>query len=1049
MTPRNLEEMSKEALIRELEKIETAERRFSAKAGEEDRERLIHDLHVHQVELEMQNRELREAQERLEEATSRYAELYDFAPVGYCTLDPEGRIRELNLTAAALLGATRRALVGGPFSSVAPLKDGRLFYAHMRRCQAETGRVTSELTFSVGKRGTRTVQIISDPVRDQSGATTAYRTVLVDISDLKALENRLRLLSTAGERLGSSVEYTLAIEEAARIAVPALSDICMIDLTSDSGQVERKVVLFADPKKQATLAKRMMQFVSGTGWQPSQARVIASGEPMLLSEVSDDLRGRISDDDGSADALRSADIRSLMVVPLAARGRTFGALTLASAESDRRYSSLDLQVAQDLSSRIAMALDNARLFGDAQRANDALRISEAKSSGIVSIASDAIISIDRNQKIELFNEGAERIFGYSKTEAIGAPLDILIPERFRAIHRRHIARFGAGEESSGRMGERGAAILGLRKNGEEFPADAAISKLEVRGERILTVVLRDVTDAKRFESDQKLLADMGPVLAGTLDYEETLTRLAELAVRELADLCIIDVVEEDGEIRRLRVVARDTSKQRICDSLRHTPIVQGRPQLVWFALETKQPILIERMTPEIIASWAQSDEHLRVLQEMEPRSVIVVPLLARGKVLGVLEVVSSTRLRTYGHDDLRLMEEVAYRAALAIDNARLYRVAERAIRARDEVLGVVAHDLRNPLGNILMQVALLRRPQGEPERRSRKPADAIGRAADRMDRLIQDLLDITRMEAGRLAIERTRVHAGTMLSEFVEAQKPLALSKSLELRLDLASDLGEVCADRDRLLQVLENLVGNAVKFTKAGGCLTVGAAPRSGEIIFWVTDTGAGVARDDLPHLFDRFWQARKAGKHGVGLGLPIVKGVIEAHGGRVWVESQVGKGSTFFFTLPLAEPEPTLAGTARQENHVAPRKRPAAESRRQSGVVLVVEDDPDFRDVLCETLKHAAYEVATATNGAEALEYLHREVHPLLVILDLRMPVLDGWAFLAERNWDPDLRSIPVIVVSDERDIADRVAAAHATYVRKPILADSLLETVEHVVH
>ncbi|HEY6562489.1 MAG TPA: PAS domain S-box protein [Polyangiaceae bacterium] len=919
MTRRNPEEMSKESLIDELEKSATAERRFAATAGEQDRERLIHDLRVHQVELEMQNRELREAQERLEEATSRYSDLYDFAPVGYCTLDPKGQIRELNLTAAALLGAPRETLVGGPFPSVAALEERRPFYVHMRRCQTETGRVTSELVFSVGERGTRTVRIISDPVRDKSGATTAYRTILVDISDLKVMENRLQLLSTAGETLASSLEYAAVAKSAARIAVPALADLCVIDVASQSvaGVVERQVVLFADPKKQATLAERLMQFTPRPGWQTAQARVIASGEPMLLAEVAAEQRERIAYDDRHADILRAADIRSLMVVPLAARGRTFGALTLASAESGRRYSSLDLQVAEDLASRIAMALDNARLYDDAQRANAALRLSEAKSSGIVSIAADAIISIDNDQRITLFNGGAEGIFGYSQAEAIGAPLDILIPERFRAMHREHLERFAAGDQGSRRMGERGAAILGLRKNGEEFPADAAISKLEVGGERILTVALRDVTDAKRVEREQKLLADMGPVLVGTLDYEETLTKLAQLAVRELADFCIVDVVQDNGEIRRLRVVGRDPSQQWLCDSLRHTPIDRSRPRLVWSPLETKQPILIEKVTPEIVASWAQSDEHLRALQAMKPRSIIVVPLLARGKVLGVLKVVS-TGLQAYGQEDLRLVEEVAHRAALAMDNARLYRVAERAIQAREEVLGVVAHDLRNPLGNIVLQVALLRRPRGEPERRSRKPVDAIERAAKRINRLIQDLLDITRMEAGGVPIERTHVEAGKTLCEFVEAQKPLASSSSLELRLDVPQDLGEVFADLDRLLQVLENLVGNAVKFTSSGGCVTVGAARRNGELLFWVGDTGVGIPSDDLPHLFDRFWQARKASRLGIGLGLPIVKGIVEAHGGRIWVESHAGEGSTFFFTLPLADPDPKMARTASQEKHV-----------------------------------------------------------------------------------------------------------------------------------
>lgn len=905
MIERNRPEMSKEALVRELEKSETVERLFALNAGQEDRERLIHDLCVHQVELEMQNRELREAQERLEEATSRYSELYDFAPVGYCTLDPNGRIRDLNLTGAALLGAPRETLAGRHFQSVAPLKDRRVFYAHMRRCQAQMGRVTSELTFSIGKRGTRTVQLISDPVFDQNGETTGYRSILVDISDLKALENRLRLLSTAGEKLTASVEYAVVIEAAAGVAVPALADVCMIDVVLASGAIERKVVRFADPQKQATLAERLLQFPSGTGWQTAQAQVIASGDPMLLSELSAELRGRTSEDDRATDAMRLADIRSLMVVPLAARGCTFGALTLGSAESDRRYSSMDLQVAQDLASRIALALDNARLYDDLQRANAALRLAEAKSSGIVSIAADAIISIDNDQRIVMFNEGAQRIFGYSKQEAIGAPLEMLIPARFRNGHRQHVERVAAGGEGARKMGERGTGILGLRKNGEEFPADAAISKLDVGGEKVLTVVLRDVTDAKRLESDQKLLADIGPVLASTLNYEEATTRLAEQAVRQLADFCIVHVIEEEGESRGLRVVGRDPAQQWICDVLSHTRVDRLRPHVVWSPLETKQPVLIEKVTPEFVASWAEGDEDLRALRAMGPRSIIAVPLLARGKILGVLMVMSSTGVGAYGQDDVRLMEEVAYRAALAIDNARLYGAAERAIQARDQVLGVVAHDLRNPLSGILMGLGHLQRKH-QPERRSQRPLELMQRSATRMDRLIEDLLDVVSMDAGQLGIERAPVDAAKLQSEFVAAQKPLASSKSLELRLDVAQDLGAVLADRDRLLQVLENLVGNAMKFTKPGGCVTVGAAPRNSEVLFWVADTGAGVASDDLPHLFDRFWHSRRANRKGVGLGLAIVKGIVEAHGGRIWVESQSGKGSTFLFTLPLADPTP-----------------------------------------------------------------------------------------------------------------------------------------------
>jgi signal transduction histidine kinase len=172
-----------------------------------------------------------------------------------------------------------------------------------------------------------------------------------------------------------------------------------------------------------------------------------------------------------------------------------------------------------------------------------------------------------------------------------------------------------------------------------------------------------------------------------------------------------------------------------------------------------------------------------------------------------------------------------------------------------------------------------------------------------MDRLIEDLLDVTRMEAGHLSVEPEPVATRQVVSDSVEAQEPLATAASLELRADLAGALPDVWVDRDRLLQVFENLIGNALKFTRAGGVVTVGAAPRhGGEVLFWVSDTGAGIAPDQLPHVFDRFWQSRKAGRRGAGLGLPIVKGIVEAHGGRIWAQSTPGEGSTFFFTMPTA---------------------------------------------------------------------------------------------------------------------------------------------------
>jgi PAS domain S-box-containing protein len=537
-------------------------------------------------------------------------------------------------------------------------------------------------------------------------------------------------------------------------------------------------------------------------------------------------------------------------------------------------------------------------------AEQKLQESEAKFSGIISISADAIISIDGEQRITLFNNGAEQIFGYSKSEAIGAPLDILIPDRFRIAHRQHVERFAGGTEIARRMGEQltTIAIAGLRKNGEEFPAEAAISKLRVGEKALLTVALRDITERKRIEKEQQFLAEVSVVLSASLDSEQTLSSLARLVVQNVADWCAIDVVDEHGNLSRLKVASADPVKAALCAILEQMPPDRDLPHLMRSVVESKRPVLIKHVTSEYIESLTQGPQHLQALLATRLKSFVAVPLLVRGRPLGALLFGSSTPSRVYGLDDLRLAEELAQRAAVAIENARLFRASVQATQLRDQVLGVVAHDLRNPLSTILLQASTLKRPGPEPERRSLKPVEVIQRAAHRMNRLIQDLLDVALMEAGQLTIEPSRLSASWLIVESVDMQRPLASSSSLELRVEVDPDVPEVWGDRDRLLQVFENLIGNAIKFTKPGGRITAGATSRDDEVVFWVADTGSGIASENLPHVFDRFWQATRAGRHGAGLGLPITKGIVGAHGGRIWVESTAGSGSTFFFTIPRA---------------------------------------------------------------------------------------------------------------------------------------------------
>lgn len=547
-----------------------------------------------------------------------------------------------------------------------------------------------------------------------------------------------------------------------------------------------------------------------------------------------------------------------------------------------------------------------RLLGTAvditarKRAEEALRLSESRFAGIVSLAADAIISSDEAHRITLFNEAAEAIFGYRRDEVLGEPLSVLLPEPSRAAQHAEVERFAIDPRQARAAGGH-MEVRGRRKDGEEFPAEVSISKLAVDGRWIFTMVLRDITAQRRVEEGRRLRAEAGTVLAGSLEYEETLTRVAELSVQFLADCCLVDVVDDDGRLRRLAVAHAEPAQGELARDLPRVPFDRRQPHPAFRATETQRSVLLADVPPGFVESIAQDEDHLRMLQALRPRSAMVVPLVARGRALGVMTFVRSTTRRPYDPTDLRTAEELARHAAFAVDNAHLYRAAQRAIRDRDEILGVVAHDLRAPLHAIAMAASMLSKGASPDERDPvRSKLGRIVRSTEQMNRLIDDLLDVTRIEAGRLSVTLAPHAAGELVAEAADAARSAVSATCLELETAVEEGLPTILVDPDRILQVFSNLISNAVKFTASGGRVRIGAAREGAGVRFWVSDTGVGMAEEALQHVFDRFWQASASDRRGAGLGLPICKGIVEAHGGKLWAESELGCGSTFTFRLP-----------------------------------------------------------------------------------------------------------------------------------------------------
>jgi signal transduction histidine kinase/DNA-binding NarL/FixJ family response regulator len=385
--------------------------------------------------------------------------------------------------------------------------------------------------------------------------------------------------------------------------------------------------------------------------------------------------------------------------------------------------------------------------------------------------------------------------------------------------------------------------------------------------------------AQAEEKRSRFLAEVSRTLAATLDYEATLSSVAKLAVPLLADCCILDLVQDNG-IRRAALAFKDGLETELPRDSRALATASDEEPAVR-ALRTGEPVMLEDVSDPVRAALALP------ARIPSPRSVISLPLVARSRTLGAMTFVSSER--PYGYDDVALAGELAGRAALAIDNSRLYR-------AREEVLWVVSHDLRTPLSVMRGHIELMLSGSGTPDGLA-----AVDRAAAHMSRLIQDLLDVTRLDAGTLSIQPRRLGINVLLEDAEEMLRPVAEANGLTLSTDEADGLRPLRADRDRVLQVLWNLVGNAVKFTPSGGSVTVSVLPDGDMARFAVSDTGPGIPEKDLPRVFDRFWQATRSDKRGAGLGLSIARGIVEAHGGRIWVDSVLHHGTTFSFTLPF----------------------------------------------------------------------------------------------------------------------------------------------------
>lgn len=401
--------------------------------------------------------------------------------------------------------------------------------------------------------------------------------------------------------------------------------------------------------------------------------------------------------------------------------------------------------------------------------------------------------------------------------------------------------------------------------------------------------------AEREERRAAFLATAGQELASSLDYEHAIATLAKLIVPNIADICVIDLAEPDGALRRAAVAHRDVVREHELET-RVGQVLSDVPDALALVIRERESRIIGYASSLLDYAGVAPDER---------RSLIAVPLVSRGQTIGVI-LAAAAEETLFTQEDAALVSELSRHGSLAIDNARLYRESQQAVQAREEVLAIVSHDLRNPLNAVMLAASLLQTSDKvAPD--DREQLEIIDISAKRMQRLIADLLDVTRLEGGKqLPIEPAPLDVQSLFEETYELFKSQAATGSITLQCHTPKDVPPVYADRHRVLQVLSNLIGNAMKFTPSGGMITCRAEPDDGKVLISVADTGPGIPAENLGDIFNPYWQAKRTARLGAGLGLPIAKGIVESHGGRIWVESETGKGTKFLFTLPVAVDAP-----------------------------------------------------------------------------------------------------------------------------------------------
>jgi len=669
-------------------------------------------------------------------------------------------------------------------------------------------------------------------------------------------------------------------------------------------------------------------------------------------------------------------------------------------------------------------------------------------AAIVESSDDGIIGMSLDGTISAWNRGAERMYGYGAAEALGQSIRLVIPEDRREEASEVLERIKLGERVEH------FETLRCRKDGTRFPVSLMVSPILEDGGTVIgaSKIARDISEQKRASQRAAFLAEVGAVLGGSLEYLTTLKTVANLAVPAIADWCAVDILTEERKLERLAVAHVDPAKIDLARTVRSRYEDPNSPYTAPSVVRTGTPAMLREVSDEMIVASANGDQdRLALVRSLGLRSYMIVPLTTRGRTLGALTLATAESGRLYSDDDFRFAQDVAFRAALAVDNARAYNDAQVANRLKDEFLATLSHELRTPLNAILGYSRMLQSGMLTPDKHAHA-LHTVERNATSLAQIVEDVLDVSRIISGKIRLNIQSVDLPSVVSDAVATVMPAAEAKQIRVQTIIDPRAAPISGDPDRIQQIVWNLVSNAVKFTPKHGTVQVRLERVNSHVEIVVSDTGAGIPPDFLPHIFERFRQAdsgttREHG--GIGLGLAIVRHLVELHGGTIHaVSGGHEQGSTFRVRLPIM--------IVHHEEPVERRVHPTTNVARGEtqlpdlgGLsVLAVDDDADARSLVAETLESRGARVVAVESAQEALETLQR-TRPDILLADIGMAHTDGFDLIKRirQSSDPAIREVPAAALTAYARAEDRMKVLQSGFqmhLAKPVDPAELIVAV-----